>query len=137
MSNDTSETAARGYDYRIECNPDFSFLLVRVPAKQTLRVEASGMATMDPGLNMKTRLKGGFGRMLTGESLFINEFTAGDKDGEIGIASACIGEMDHLYLDGETVYLQNSAFVASGPDVKAESKWQGFVKGFLDRKSVV
>jgi len=39
--------------------------------------------------------------------------------------------MEHVHLDGDTIYLQNSAFVASGPDVTVESKWQGMMKGFF------
>jgi len=44
--------------------------------------------------------------------------------------------MTHVYLDGNVIYLQNSAFVASGMDVTVESKWQGFVKGFFSGESL-
>lgn len=129
-------TTAQGLDYRIEASPDFSFLIVRLPAGQTIKVEASGMATMDSSVTMKTKMKGGLSRMLTGESLFINEFSAGSQPGEIGIAPPMLGDMDHVYLDDTTIYLQNSAFVASGPEVTAESKWQGFTKGFFSGESL-
>ena len=79
------------FEHQIDCRPDFSFLTVLVPAKKTLRVEASAMATMDCNLEMKTKLKGGFGRMLTGESLFIIEFTAAGGVGVNPHAKALCG----------------------------------------------
>jgi uncharacterized protein (TIGR00266 family) len=119
------------YEYAISAKPDFSFLSVRLKPEQTLKVEASAMAIMDTNLRMKTKMRGGFARFLTGESVFLNEFTADKGPGEIGIAPGSPGDMEHLYLENTTVYLQNSAFLASSPGIKIESKWQGFVKGFF------
>ncbi|KGD66552.1 hypothetical protein Y5S_00219 [Alcanivorax nanhaiticus] len=125
-----------GYAFKIEGRPDFSFLTVTVPANQMIKVEASAMATMDTHLEMKTRMRGGLGRLVTGESIFINEFTSAGGPGEIGIAPAAPGDMGHVYLNDDTIYLQNSAFVASGPEVEVESKWQGLTKGFFSGESL-
>lgn len=125
-----------GYAFRIEGRPDFSFLTVTVPANQKIKVEASAMATMDTHLEMKTRMRGGLGRLMTGESIFINEFTASGGPGEIGIAPAAPGDMGHVFLNDDTIYLQNSAFVAAGPEVEVESKWQGLTKGFFSGESL-
>ncbi len=122
---------AQGYRFRIEGKPDYAFLTVQLPADKMIKVEASAMATMDTHIRMKTRLKGGFSRLLSGESIFLNEFTAQGGHGEIGIAPAAPGDLMHQYLDGQTLYLQNSAFVACSPDVNIETKWQGLVKGFF------
>ena len=122
---------AQGYRFRIEGKPDYAFLTVQLPADKMIKVEASAMATMDTHIQMKTRLKGGFSRLLSGESIFLNEFTAQGGHGEIGIAPAAPGDLMHQYLDGQTLYLQNSAFVACSPDVNIETKWQGLVKGFF------
>lgn len=124
-----------GFRFRIDGRPDYAFLTVELPANQTLKVEASAMATMDTSLRMKTRLKGGLGRFLTGESLFVNEFTAENVPGEIGIAPGAPGDLAHVYLRGETIFLQNSAFVACDPAVNLETKWQGFTKGFFSGES--
>ena len=124
-----------GFRFRIEGRPDFAFLTVELPANQTLKVEASAMATMDTSLRMKTKLKGGLGRFLTGESLFVNEFTAENVPGEIGIAPGAPGDLAHVYLRNETLFLQNSAFVACDPAVNLETKWQGFTKGFFSGES--
>jgi uncharacterized protein (TIGR00266 family) len=124
------------FDHTIECKPDFSFLTVKVPTGQTLKVEASAMATMSTNMQMKTKMRGGLGRFLTGESIFINEFTAGGGPGEIGIAPATPGDMVHTTLNNSTIYLQSSGFVASSNDIKVESKWQGLVKGFFSGESL-
>jgi uncharacterized protein (TIGR00266 family) len=120
----------RDFDYTIEGRPDFSFLTVQIPANQTLKVEASAMATMDTNLEMKTKMRGGLSRLLTGESIFVNEFTAANTPGSIGIAPGAPGDLEHVYLEGDTIYLQSSGFVASGMGVTLDSKWQG-LKGFF------
>jgi uncharacterized protein (TIGR00266 family) len=124
------------FKFNISHKPDYSFLTVEIPAGQTLKVEASAMATMDTNIIMKTKFKGGLGRLITGESIFINEFTAQNGSGEMTIAPAAPGDMEHLYLNQETVYLQNSAFVASDPAINVESKWQGLVKGFFSGENL-
>ncbi len=124
------------YNYRIEARPDFAFLTVGMQAGQMLKVESSAMATMDTNLRMKTRMRGGLGRLLTGESMFINEFSAEHGPGEIGIAPGSPGDMDHVYLENEVIFLQNMAYVASSPSVNIETKWQGFIKGFFSGESL-
>ncbi len=125
-----------GFQFEMTGEPDYSFVTVQIPAEQTLKVEASAMATMDTNVRMKTKMRGGLGRLLTGENIFINEFTAEGVAGEIGIAPGTPGDLRHRYLDGDTIYLQNSAFVACGPEVEVETKWQGLTKGFFSGESL-
>lgn len=121
----------KGLNFSIDKKPDYAFITVDIPADTTIKVEASAMASMDTNVKMKTKMKGGLGRLFTGESMFINEFTAEKSNGEICIAPAAPGDVDHVYLENETIYLQNSAYVASGMDVNVETKFQGLVKGFF------
>lgn len=132
---ETIENTTKGLSYSFDCKPDFGFLTVQIPSGQKLKVEAASMATMDTNIEMKTKLKGGFSRFLQGESLFINEFTAKNGNGQIQIAPACPGDIEHVYLDNETIYLQNTAFLASSDSINVESKWQGFTKGFFSGES--
>jgi uncharacterized protein (TIGR00266 family) len=125
------ETEFKGLPFKFDCKPDFGYLTINVPAGQMVKVEAAAMAGMDTNMEMKTKLKGGFKRFLSGESLFINEFTAKNGNAEIQIAPASPGDIDHVYLDNESIFLQNSAFVASGSEIDVQSKWQGFTKGFF------
>lgn len=127
---------SQGYNHSFDCKPDFAFLTVDIPAGETLKVEASAMATMDTNIKMKTKMRGGLGRMFTGESLFINEFTAEHGSGQIQIAPGPPGDMEHVYLDNETIYLQNSAYVASTMGVEVKTKWQGLMKGFFSSEGL-
>ena len=124
------------FNFSFDCKPDFGFLTVEIPANQTLKVEASSMATMDTNINMKTKMRGGLSRLVTGESIFINEFTAENGPGEIGIAPGAPGDIEHVYLEDDVIYLQNSAFLASSMNINVESKWQGFIKGFFSGENL-
>lgn len=124
------------YKYHFDCKPDYSLLTVHIPQGEKLKVEGSAMATMDTNLVMKSKMKGGLSRFITGESLFINEFTAENAPGEITIAPGSPGDMEHVFLKNETIFLQNSAFVASDPAINVETKWQGLMKGFFSGESL-
>ena len=82
--------------YRVEHSPAYASLILNLPANETVMVEASAMAAMDSCLVMKSKMKGGLmkgiGRMLGGESLFINEFTAQGKKGELYISPGVPGD---------------------------------------------
>jgi uncharacterized protein (TIGR00266 family) len=125
------DTIFKGLPFKFDCKPDFGYLTINVPKGETVKVEAAAMAGMDTNMEMKTKFTGGFQRFLSGESLFINEFTAKNGDAEIQIAPASPGDIDHVYLENESIYLQNSAFVASGSQIDVQSKWQGFTRGFF------
>lgn len=129
------QNTPRGFDFRIDGRPDYAFLTVQIPAGQTLKVEASAMATMDTTLEMKTKMSGGLGRLVTKESLFINEFTAKKGPGEIGIAPGAPGDLAHWYLQGDTIFLQNSSYLCSAMSVNVETKFQGLKRSFFSGES--
>ncbi|MBI34831.1 MAG: TIGR00266 family protein [Flavobacteriales bacterium] len=133
---ENKEIQSKSFDFEYAGKPDYGFITVKIPSNQTLKVEASAMATMDTNIVMKTKLKGGFSRIFQGESLFINEFKAQNSSGELGIAPASPGDVEHVYLNNEAIYLQSSAFVASGTNVEAKTKFQGLVKGFFSGESL-
>jgi uncharacterized protein (TIGR00266 family) len=99
---------------------------ITIPRGKTLRVEYGAMAYMDSSLTMKTKLGGAMGRALTGEGLFISEFSAANSDAEIGVAPPTPGDVDHVYLENEGIYLQSAAFVASSPEITVDFKFEGF-----------
>jgi uncharacterized protein (TIGR00266 family) len=127
MSYDMEKT---DYPFTLAAQPDYGMLNVKIPQGKTLKVEASAMAWMDSSLTLKAKMKGGLKRMLSGENLFISEFTAGEKDGEMGIAPGTPGEIGHVYLENSTLFLQNSSYLASSPDLDVAIDFQGF-KGFF------
>ncbi|MGK7898197.1 MAG: TIGR00266 family protein [Xenococcus sp. (in: cyanobacteria)] len=126
--------------FRIEHSPAYASLVLDVPANQTVLVEASAMAAMDVSLQMKSKIRGGLlqgvGRMLGGESLFINEFTAQGRNGEIYISPGVPGDIAHYYIEpGHNLMVQSSGFVACSPKVEIDTQFQGF-KGFFSGESL-
>ncbi len=45
----------KGFDFNIDCKPDYGFVTVHLPAGQKLKVEAAAMATMDTNIERKWR----------------------------------------------------------------------------------
>jgi conserved hypothetical protein TIGR00266 len=77
----------------------------------------------------------GIGRMLGGESLFVSEFTATGKPGQLFVSPGVPGDIQHYYLNGNSLIVQSSGFVASSPTVTIDTKFQGF-KGFFSGESL-
>lgn len=126
--------------YRIEHNPAYGFLILTLPPSKTVLVEAGGMAAMDSDITMKSKMRGGLlkgiKRMLGGESLFLSEFTASSRGGELYISPGVPGSIEHYYLEGEkALMIQSSGFVASSTEVEIDSRFQGF-RGFFSGESL-
>jgi len=123
--------------------PDFTMLRAtfHAPGEQLL-VEASAMVAKDGGVEMKTQIQGGIlaaakRKMLGGESLFQNTFTATAPGQRLFIAPAPEGDVEAIQCDGVTpVFLSSGAFVASTPSVTLDTKWGG-AKGFFSGAGLV
>lgn len=118
-------------NFQISHRPEFAWLTVQIPAGQTLNVEASAMATLDTNIQMKTKMKGGFRRFLSGESLFINKFTAHGGSGEISIGPGPTGDIGHFEVKGAPFYIASSSYVAHTEGVSYVTKFQGLLRGFF------
>jgi len=129
-------TTKKGFEFSMDCKPDYGFVTIEIPSGKTLKVEASAMATMDTNMEMKAKFKGGLARFLTGESLFINEFTAKNGKATIQLAPPCPGDVEHIYLSNQTIFLQNSSYLASDMNITVESKFQGLMKGLFSGENL-
>lgn len=127
------------YTYEIEHAPSFASLKVTLKAEQTLMVESGAMAAMDPNIKMKSKMKGGLmkglARMVSGESLFISEFTAEGKPGVLFLSPGVSGDLTYYRLEGNSLIIQSSGYVASSPSIELDTKFQG-LKGFFSGESI-
>ncbi len=125
--------------YEIEHSPAYASLIINLQANQTVLVESGAMAAMDAGILMKSKMQGGLmkgmARMVSGESLFVSEFTAEEKPGQIYISPAMPGDIQHYYLSEKSLLIQSSGFVAASPTVEIDTQFQGF-KGFFSGESL-
>lgn len=86
-------------------------------AGQTLCTESGSMSWMSPNMKMDTNTGGGlkkmFGRMLSGESLFLNEYTAQGGRGMIAFASSFPGSIiPYQVTPGNGIIVQKRGFLA-------------------------
>ena len=85
---------------------------------ESMITERGSMSWMSPNMKMETTTNGGmgraFGRMLTGESLFQNIYTAQGGQGMIAFASSFPGSIRPLQIQpGKSMIVQKRAFLAS------------------------
>jgi uncharacterized protein (TIGR00266 family) len=126
--------------YKIEHSPTYASVKINLKANETIVVESGAMAAMDPWIEMKSKTRGGLiksiGRMFAGESLFLSEFTAKSKPGELYLSPGVPGDVQHYHLNsGKGLMVQSSGFVASSPTVEIDTKFEGF-KGFFSGESL-
>ena len=84
---------------------------------QTLCTESGAMSWMSPNMKMDTNTGGGikkvFGRLFSGESLFMNEYTPQGGSGMIAFASAVPGSIIPLQITpGNGIIVQKRGFLA-------------------------
>lgn len=133
-ANETLRGSTDHLNYEISQRPDFSIVKIDLPAGEKVYAEPSAMVSMTPSVHLEAGFKGGlgktFGRMLGGESLIINTFTAQDGPAEIMFAGGAAGDVAYHRLNGNTLYLQRGAYMLNSDGVEVSSKWQG-AKGFF------
>ena len=90
---------------------------------ESMITQSGGMSWMSDGIQMETNMRGGlggaFGRMLTGESLFMATYTAQQDGRQIALASTFPGSILVLEMrPGQEYICQKSAFLCATPGVK-------------------
>lgn len=86
-------------------------------ANQTLCAQRGSMSWMSPNMMMETNTGGGlkkvFGRMISGESIFMNEYTAQGGGGMIAFASSFPGSIIPFEVTpGNGIIIQKTGFLA-------------------------
>lgn len=122
----------------IKLRPGSSAAQITLAPGETVTAESGAMIAMSGDTQVRTSThqisKGGFGmalkRMLSGESFFLNHFTAGANGGEVMLASTLPGDMICKELNGEGLVVQGGSYVAASDDVVMDFSWQGFKSAF-------
>lgn len=123
--------------YEIIDAPDFGLLKVVFdrPGEQVV-AESGAMVSRSPGVTMQTSMRGGLGqalkrRVLGGESIFQNTFTASSPGEELLLAPGPEGDLSRRTLaDGEEFFLQSGNYLAHTGPIVLDTKWGG-VKSFF------
>ena len=131
--------------YEIKGTP-FPVVICQLEAGETMLTERGSMSWMTPNMKMETSTNGGlgkaFGRMLSGDSIFQNRYTAQGGQGLIAFASSFPGSIKAVEITPERpVVVQKSGFLASEQGVELSIFFQkkggaGFFggEGFIMQK---
>ncbi|HLT35466.1 MAG TPA: TIGR00266 family protein [Enhygromyxa sp.] len=118
--------------------PDFGMLQITFDqANETIVSESGAMVAMDTGIAMKTSMRGGLlaaakRKLLGGESLFQNTFTASGPGQRLYLAPGPEGDLRAMNLAaGQSFFMQSGAYVAHvGDQLVLDTKFGG-LKGFF------
>jgi uncharacterized protein (TIGR00266 family) len=124
--------------YEIKYKPSYSMLVVNLMQGETITAEAGAMTYMDPIIEVHTRkreksLLGSLGLAIIGrQSFWVNDYTASQGAGEVGLVSAPVGDIEVLEIKPDQGYvIQKAAYVASTQNVDLDVQWEGFTKGLF------
>ncbi|MCS7098030.1 MAG: TIGR00266 family protein [Candidatus Methanomethyliaceae archaeon] len=124
-------------EYEIKFRPSYSMLVVRLNPGEAIIGEAGAMTYMTPNIAVRTKARegilGSIGlKILGGQSFWINEYTAVNGSGEIGLVSAPLGDIERLTLSEDKGYIiRRESYIASSPSIDLDIRWEGFTKGLF------
>ena len=124
--------------YEILDAPDFGLLEIQFESPgESVVAESGAMVAMGPNVAISTGLRGGLfaaakRKLMGGESLFQNTFTAAKAGEKVYLAPAVEGDVRARQLaPGEVFFLQSGAYLAHmGSELILDTKWGG-VKSFF------
>lgn len=120
-------------DYTIDQAPSYALIEMNLEAGEKI-VSDGGAMTWMHNLTASTNLTGGImsgiKRVVGGESLFLNTYTAGAGGGSLGLAPGDPGMIIDHDLDGD-LYLQKGAFLCCEEGITTDLKFQG-LRGFFN-----
>jgi uncharacterized protein (TIGR00266 family) len=122
--------------YEIKSSPDFAMVDYKLADGESVVAESGAMVSMSSNVRMKTEARGGLlaaakRKLLGGESIFQNTFTAQGGPGRVMLAPGMPGDVVAFQLEPQrSLFIQSSSYLAASPDVTLDTKWGG-AKGFF------
>lgn len=120
---------------RILYQPSYSLLQLIMEPGEAVQAESGAMVSRTPNIQMQTAARGGIlgglkRAVLGGESFFINTFTCQGGQGELTLAPSLTGDLSHVALTGNTMFVQSGSYIAATPEIKVDTSWAG-ARGFF------
>lgn len=117
--------------FELLCQGDSRILKINGEPGESYFIETGTMAAMTPTWNLSVKTGGigkVFGRMLTGESLLLQKYTA-KESGELLLAPMYNGDILGVKIGPKQYRISNGCFLACSSEVKLETKAR--VKGIF------
>lgn len=117
-------------------NENFAALKVSLKKGEAVKAESGAMLSMDSHINVEGKMEGGLlsglGRMLAGETIFIQTISAIDKAGEVILAPTNIGSIIEIEIDKNTVWnVSKGGFFAADEGIEVSNKLQNLARGIF------
>ena len=111
-------------EFKIE-GGSFPIVICTLQEGETMKNETGAMAYMTSNMKMDTNTGGGLlkglGRALSGDTIFLNYFTAKSDGAQIGFSACTPGKIMPIRLDGSnTIIGQKNAFLAAENSVDVD-----------------
>jgi uncharacterized protein (TIGR00266 family) len=74
--------------------------------------------------------------MFSGESFFLNHFTAQQANQSLLIGPSLLGDCVHHTLSGGTMIVQGTSWLASTGNIEIDTTWQGFASALFSGESM-
>jgi uncharacterized protein (TIGR00266 family) len=126
-------------NHEILYRPSYSLLKLNLSKGETITAEAGAMVSMSSGIEIETKMKGGFfgalkRSMLGGESFFMNNFNA-TADAEITFAPALPGDVCAIEMSNQAMMVTSGSYICSTAGVEIDTKWGG-AKTFFSKEGL-
>lgn len=117
--------------YSIKHNPSYALLDVELEPGETIQSEAGVMVYMSDDAKIQTIMAGGFitaliRKLLGGESMFYNIFTAPVRKLNLGLAPDLAGDIKKIDLGITPVIIQRGSYLCSEPAISLKTRFGGF-----------
>ena len=108
---------AATFAFKVQRRPDFAYLSVTIPSGRVLRIAAGTVVTRTLGLEARER-------SVLGATAF-QDWTAARGDAVAGLAPLHPGDVQHVALQGEELFLVEGAVLAMSPELAFASVGPG------------
>jgi len=128
--------------FDIAHQPSYAITTAHLDAGESIQTEGGAMVSMDPGITIETKAKGGILKSLGrsvfgGESFFMNTYRT-ETGGTIRLAPSLPGDMMVLDIHPDTpIKLQSGGYIASTEGVEIDTKWSGSKTFFASEGAIM
>ena len=127
-------------EWKVEYSPSYSILKVFLRPGESVTAEAGAYVLHKGDIDIKTHTGGGllkaFARaVFAEETVFVNTFTA-RSNAELWFAPGVPGDIKYIPLEGRSLIIQDTSYLAHHGDVDLGVAWRGF-RGLLAEGSLV
>ncbi|QQS54083.1 MAG: TIGR00266 family protein [Candidatus Competibacteraceae bacterium] len=132
-------SATADLDYEILYPGAYALARVDLPRGRHLKAQSDAMVAMAPTIDVESRmdggLLGGLGRLMSGESFFLQTLTAARGPGSVFFAPAAPGEVAVLDLQaGDGYIIQKDGFLACSEAVQVSTQVQNIARGLFSQE---